>query len=242
MVRVVLAGVAAIALLGACTQHTDGTATDVTASATGTTSAAETTSAPATTGAAPATSSASPSSGMPDFGVVETTRRPLEPATWTCPEPAPPAGGSVAFLAPSALDAPEIAIALPAAWTSEPAPDGSALTLTGPDGTTGVLTVTPTDLGPAEAFETYSDDRTAGAPISSVSVLPAELCGYSGQKMLGMLSGGAGPAVEYRDRIAHVWTGGPSYLVAIRVEGPQGGEAVSAAADVILSDFGIRTP
>jgi hypothetical protein len=179
---------------------------------------------------------------MPSFGVVETTRRPLEPDAVTCAAPQrPPGAKQVSFTQP-APGTPTITIMVPDAWDFSVTQDVPTMQLTGPDGMSGSLSVTPTDLGPAEAFDKYSDDATAAAPISSVSVLPAELCGYSGQKILGMLSGGDGPPVEYRDRIAHLWTDGPSYLVAVHVQGPQGSAALAGAAVVITGDFGVQLP
>lgn len=237
--RVVVAGVASAALLTACAQSTDGAAETESTSAVP--SAASTVTS-ATGSAPPPTSSEPVPDGFPAFGVVETTRRPLEPGEWVCAPPAPAPGAREATFTPPGPGAPQITIALPDTWNSVAAQDGSQLVMTGPDDLTGTVTVMPTELDAAAAFEKYSDEQTADAPISSISVLPAELCGFSGQKMLGMLSGGASPPVEYLDRIAHVWTAGPAYLVAIHVQGPQGGDAVSEAADVILEDFGIRIP
>jgi hypothetical protein len=117
------------------------------------------------------------------------------------------------------------------------------LNLTGPNGLKGTVTVAPTELEPTEAFDKYSDDAMAKAPIASLSVLPGELCGYSGQKLMGMWSGsGSGGPVEYRDRIAHVWTNSTSYLVAIHLEGPQGASGFAAAEELMMKDFGIDIP
>jgi hypothetical protein len=237
--RVVVAGIASAALFTACAQSTDGAAETESASAA---SSAAPTATSASRSAAPPASSEPAPDGFPAFGVVETTRRPLEPGEWVCAPPTPAAGTREATFTPPGPGAPQITIALPDTWNSIASPDNSQLVMTGPNNLTGTVTVMSTELDPAAAFEKYSDEQTADAPISSISVLPAELCGFSGQKMLGMLSGGAGPPVEYLDRIAHVWTAGPAYLVAIHVQGPQGGDAVSEAADVILEDFGIRIP
>jgi hypothetical protein len=46
--------------------------------------------------------------------------------------------------------------------------------------------------------------------------------------------------VEYRDRIAHVWTNSASYLVAIHLEGPQGASGFAAAEELMMKDFGIE--
>ncbi|WP_422749452.1 hypothetical protein ACN27E_12470 [Mycobacterium sp. WMMD1722] len=240
MSRVVLAGAAAAALLSACAQNTAGTAETQSPAGASTTFPSSTTS--STAARSPATSSEPAPDGLPAFGVLETTRRPLEPGEWTCEPPPPGPGTREASFSPPEPGAPQITIALPETWTSAVSPDGAKLVMTGPDGLTGTLAVTPSGPDPAAAFEQYADQQTGQAPISSLSVLPADLCGYSGQKMLGMLSGGGAPPVEYLNRIAHVWTAGPSYLVAIHVQGPQNGDGATAAAKVILADFGIRIP
>jgi len=234
---IVCAGVTSMTLLCGCSESTDGTGTaapDAGSSPAGTSAATSTATASATTEPSPPE--------MPVFGVLETTRRPLGPDALTCEPPERPAGAQQVSFSQPAPGIPLITIMIPETWTTAVAQNDPTMSMTGPDGLTGRLTVTPTDLDPAAAFEKYSDDVTAEAPISSVSVLPAELCGYSGQELMGMLSGGEGDGIEYRDRIAHVWTDGPSYLVAIHVEGPQGGEALSAAADLILADFGVQIP
>lgn len=237
--KLVITIVVTAGVLCACTGKTGG---DAVAAESSVEPVASSTTAPP----ASATASSTSEPGRPDmpaFGVVETTRRPLGPDAQTCETPERPAGAhEVSFVQGSKPGTPVVTIMVPEAWTTAVAQDDTTMTLTGPGALTGTVTVSPTELGPAEAFEKYSDDVTATAPISSVSVLPGELCGYSGQKLMGMLSGGEGPPIEYEDRVAHVWTNGPSYLVAIHVEGPQGDAALSAASDVILGDFGIRIP
>ena len=64
----------------------------------------------------------------------------------------------------------------------------------------------PDHLDPAAAFTEYADEVMAVSAVSSVSVLPAELCGYSGQKLMGAWSDTPQQSVEFLDRIAHVWT------------------------------------
>ena len=92
--------------------------------------------------------------------------------------------------------------------------------LHGPDGITATVTIAETPLDPAAAFRQYADDAMAASAVSSVSVLPADLCGYSGQKLLGAWSDSPQQAVEFGDRIAHIWTNTDNYLVAVHVEGP----------------------
>ena len=66
---------------------------------------------------------------------------------------------------------------------------------------------------------------TRDATVSTVSVLPGEMCGYSGQKLMGVLSDGA-QSVQYQDRIVHVGvpigTTNQAYLIVVHVEAPTG--------------------
>ncbi len=62
----------------------------------------------------------------------------------------------------------------------------------------------------------------AVSPVSSVSVLPADLCGYSGQKLMGAWSDNPQQSVEFVDRIAHIWTDTDNYLVAVHAQAPAG--------------------
>ena len=67
------------------------------------------------------------------------------------------------------------------------------------------VTIAQTKLDPAEAFTEYADKVMAVSAVSSVSVLPAELCGYSGQKLMGAWSDTPQQSVEFLDRIvAHL--------------------------------------
>jgi hypothetical protein len=187
------------------------------------------------------TTSATPGPGS-GFGVVETTRRPLEPMAQTCkPAGREPGSQQVSFVQGGRPGTPIVELLAPEHWTFAPSAGNPTLNLTGPDGLSGTVTVAPTDLEPTKAFDKYSDDAMAKAPIASLSVLPAELCGYSGQRLMGMWSGsGSGGPVEYRDRIAHVWTNSASYLVAIHLEGPKDAPGFAAAEDLMMRDFGIE--
>ncbi|MCV7185840.1 hypothetical protein [Mycolicibacterium murale] len=169
-----------------------------------------------------------------DYGVVETSRVPVAPQAQTCPSPEPGPGRQL--VSSGGTDVPVVAVLAPDGWTAHGA------TLTGPAGMSASITVTPTDLGPAQAFESYADAAQDKAPISSLSILPAELCGYSGQEFRGMWSGAGDPPVDYRDRLLHVWTEGPSYLVVVHVEGPQGAPGLDAAQELITDRVGIRLP
>jgi hypothetical protein len=113
---------------------------------------------------------------------------------------------------------------------------------TGPDGMTGSLTVTPTDLAPADAFEKYADDIAKKAPISAINLRPVELCGYSGQILFGTLSGGPDAAVEFSDRLAHIWTNTATYLVAIHLQGPKDAPGFEDAKKALMGDFAVIIP
>lgn len=101
-----------------------------------------------------------------------------------------------------------------------------------------VVTITPTGLDPAAAFCEYVDVLTADATVSTVSTLPGELCGYSGQKLMGRLSDNA-QSVEYEDRIVHVGTGAKDYLIVVHVEAPSRTAGFDDAASVLTEDFEI---
>jgi len=227
-VLVVAAAVVAAGVSSGCTQTSDGHPVADSAVAPRVTTATST--APATTG------SASPD--VPAMGVTPTLREAVPPNALVC-LPTPAAGTPVTVQVSDAA-APKIVVALPEGWISAPSPGG--LTLTGPDGMAGAVDIGRTALDPAAAFEKYTDDVSALAPVSSVSVLPAENCGYSGQRLMGVLSGGQDGARTYEDRIGHVWTDEGDYLVTIHVAAPQGSPAFDAAAATLTADFAITLP
>lgn len=178
---------------------------------------------------------------LPTYGVLETTKRPVAAGELTCEPDSPPAHPVEARSA--APGSPTVIIGLPDGFAPGAAPQGDvALNLTGPDGLTATVTITPTTLDAANAFDKYDDDRTKGSPISSLSVLPGDLCGYSGQELMGMLADQPGQGIEYGDRLVHVWTNDGDFLVAVAVQGPDGSPGLDAAKSVLLEDFGIRMP
>lgn len=166
--------------------------------------------APASTSASVVvSSSATPTSdleaphGLPAYGVQETTKRPVSAGETTCTPDTPPAHPVEAHGA--APGSPTVILGLPDGFAPAADPQGDiALNLTGPDGRTGTVTITPTTLDAAAAFQAYGDDRTKGSEISSLSVLPGDLCGYSGQELMGMLADKPGQGVEFADRVVHV--------------------------------------
>ena len=99
----------------------------------------------------------------------------------------------------------------------------------GPDGMSATVSIAPTALDPEAAFRDYTDKIMAKSAVSTVSVLPAELCVYSGQKLMGAWSDTPQNSVEFFDRVAHVWTNTTNYLIAVHVEAPTGVDAARRA-------------
>jgi hypothetical protein len=182
---------------------------------------------------------------MSTIGVVETTRTPVERKARTCDPPAPgtEAGTQrVSFVQGASAGTPIVEIVAPDTWKFAVEQGSPVMAGTGPDGITGSLTVAPTDLGPAEAFDKYADDIAKKAPISAINLRPAELCGYSGQMLFGTLSGGPDEPVDFSDRIAHIWTNNATYLVAIHMQAPKGAPGFEDAKRVLTGDFGVVIP
>lgn len=223
---------ALVGLVSGCGESNDGAAARSKDSTTTPSTSASTTSTTAT-------------ASMSTIGVVETSRKPLEPKAKTCdPLPLGPAAGTqhVSFVQGGSPGTPIVDIVARDTWKFAVAQGNPVMAGTGPDGLTGSLTVTPTDLGPAEAFDKYADDIAKKAPISAINLRPAELCGYSGQELFGTLSGGAEPPVEFSDRIAHIWTNTATYLAAIHVQGPKDAPGFDVAKDTMMSDFAVVIP
>jgi len=192
---------------------------------------------PATTApSAPPTEDAGPAAP----GIVPTTRAPIPPNTVTCSQPVRPAVEAVAQVADP--QAPRITVAVPDGWTPTAGSGDVGVRLAGPGGMSATVTIARTQLDPAAAFDEYADKVMAVSPVSSVSVLPAELCGYSGQKLMGAWSNSPQQTVEFLDRIAHIWTDSGDYLVAVHVEAPGGTDGFDAASTVLIEDFAVVIP
>lgn len=173
-------------------------------------------------------------------GIVPTTRAPIPPNTVTCAQPVRPAVEAVAQV--SDPQAPRITVAVPDGWSVTPGSGDVGVRLDGPDGMSATVTIARTQLDPAAAFTEYADKVMAVSPVSSVSVLPAELCGYSGQKLMGAWSNSPQQSVEFLDRIAHIWTNSGDYLAAVHVQAPGGTAGFDAASTVLIEDFAVRIP
>ena len=174
---------------------------------------------------------------MPAYGVEPTTTRVLSPGEVTCP---PPPGPTVTA-GSQAPGSPTLTVAVPEGFT-EVTPHAAAVRLTGLAGMTAEITLTPTTRTARADFEQYADDRVAKHSISSVSVLPGDLCGYSGQKLTGILAEQPGKGIEYADRIVHVWTNQGAFLAVVRLEAPSETPGFDDASSAMLADFGITMP
>ena len=238
-VTVIAAALLAAGLIVGCGRG--GTPVSVSQSTDIATTTATTTKNSATSTSASATSSeTSESFELPAFGVEPTTRTALAPDAETC---AIDNAGNVTFGARVADPAaPVLVIGVPTGFLPSSGDADVAATMTGPDGMSATVTIAATDLDPAAAFKQYGENVTAGSEFSSISVLPGDLCGYSGQKLMGNLADKPGKGVEFRDRIAHIWTNTKNYLIAIHLQGPTAAAGLDDAEQVLMADFGIRIP
>lgn len=226
-----VAGCAALtaALVSSCGRSADGVAVTAGSASPTSTSIVATPATTTTTG-----TTEPPASSV--YGVVPTTRT----AVPSCDQVSTATATTVAVVADPA--APRITLGVPAGWTVAPGSGDVGARLSGPDAMSATVSITPSPVDAATAFTRYSDRVMAAAPISSVSVLPAELCGYSGQKLMGNWSDAPGQSQEFADRIAHIWTTTKDYLVAIHVQAPTGSPGFDAATSVLMDDFGIGIP
>jgi hypothetical protein len=159
-----------------------------------------------TTAAAPRQSD--PAEPVP--GVEVTLPEHIPPNAVVC-FPPPPTSGSMARASVRDPVAPALTVPLPDGWNSIPGTGDVALTSTGPEGMSVRVTITPTNLDPGGAFLRYAADLRTAKPGTNVTVKPAQFCGYSSQLLNGTV-GGPG-AVDFADRITHIWTNTRAYLV-----------------------------
>jgi hypothetical protein len=214
--------VCTVMLAPACTRSSDGAATAQSGQ-----SSTPATSSTTTASAAPP---AAPADDVP--GVVPTPG--ASPTDEDCAPAAPPAVPVDVRIDDPA--APTVVVGAPQEWTTTPSPDGA--TLTGPENMSATVTITATPLDAAAAFRGYADDLTAKTEMSTLSLLPAETCGFSGQKLMGMLGGTTPENVVYQARIVHV----PGYLIAVYVEAPTDTAGFDDAAAVLTQGLRIGLP
>jgi hypothetical protein len=166
------------------------------------------------------TSSAAPTPSDPAEtipGVETTLPQHIPPNAVVC-FPQPPFSGRLAMASVPDPVAPRIMFHLPDGWNSARANGDLAMTATGADGMFVRVTITPTELDAGGAFLRYAGDLRTAKPGVRVTVEAAQFCGYSSQLVGGTGSG----AVDFADRITHIWTNTKAYLVVIHVEGPAG--------------------
>lgn len=176
----------------------------------------------------------------PEPGVLPTLQVPVPAGTVTCPLPPDP--GVAVETTVSDPQAPRITVGIPVGWSFTRGTGDVAATMAGPERMTATVTIERTELAPAEAFREYADRIMASSAISTVSVLPAELCEYSGQKLMGAFSDTPENSVEFRDRLAHIWTNTANYLVSVHVEAPTGVDALDAAGARLTGDIKVEIP
>lgn len=188
-----------------------------------------------------ATAVPTPQGDQPAFGILPTTRTPVPPNTVACSQPIKPTVRMTAEV--DDPQAPRITVGVPDRWSMSAGTGDVGGHLDGPAGMQATVTIAPTQLDPAAAFRKYADDLMAESAVSTVSVLPGDLCGFSGQKLMGAWSDTPQNAVEYEDRVVHIWTNsGKNYLVAVHVQAPTGTPGFDSAAALLTEDFEIVLP
>lgn len=219
-----MAALATIALLSGCERTIDGVA--------------------AWTGgsAQSATGSHHPTKGdrAPVPGIETTLPEHIPPNAFVC-FPGPPGIGIGTIAQVSDPAAPRITLTVPEAWAADPGQGNAALSLSGPDGMTGTVTITVTTLDPASAFADYVATLANSKPDFHVDTVGVKFCGYSSQKLTGTFLGPQG-TVEFADRITHIWTNTSQYLVAVDLEGPQDAAGFGAAKAALMQDFAVVIP
>jgi hypothetical protein len=186
---------------------------------------------------------AAPPSGAGDQappGVVPTIQVPVPADAVTCAASDKP--GTVVTAAVSDPTAPKITVAVPPGWNSSPGSGDVGARMDGPDGMSATVTIAPSGLDPAAAFRDYTDQVMSQSPVSSVSILPGELCHYSGQKLMGAWSDTPQNSIQFVDRIVHVWTNTKNFLVSVHVQAPTGVDQLDAAGKLLTEDFEVRLP
>jgi hypothetical protein len=173
-------------------------------------------------------------------GVLPTIQVPVPVDAVTCAAPGKP--GSVFTAAVSDPTAPKITVAVPPGWNSSPGTGDVGARMDGPDGMSATVTIAPSGLDPAAAFRDYTDQVMAQSAVSSVSILPGELCDYSGQKLMGAWSDTPQNSIQFVDRIVHVWTNTKNFLVSVHVQAPSGVGQLDAAGRLLTEDFEVRLP
>ncbi|MGU3651065.1 hypothetical protein [Mycolicibacterium sp. A43C] len=74
-----------------------------------------------------------------------------------------------------------LTLAVPEGWSMQGGTGDIGARVSGPEQMSATVTIVATTSTPQAAFADYADRLTSGSSVSSLSVLPAELCDYSGQ-------------------------------------------------------------
>lgn len=174
-------------------------------------------------------------------GVLPTQRSPLPANVVACAPPSRPPVSVAAAIADAA--APRLTVGVPEGWSFTQGSGDVAVKMQGPHNMSASVTIAPTTLDPEAAFRDYTDKLMEKSSVSTVSILPAELCDYSGQKLMGTWSGDSPEnSIEFFDRVIHVWTNAGDFLVGIHVEAPAGVDGFDAASRVITDDVELTIP
>ena len=232
---IVAAALVALGVAG-CVRTTDGTAVRASGAAAPATSS--TTKTAPTRTAAPTRGPATPPT-VP--GVAPTLSAPIPPNALLCRQDPPGAGTSTPAEVADPV-APRLVVTVPAGWTSTPGQGDTALTMSGPDGMTGTVTIAATTLDPAAAFTRYANEVSTKAPMTILNTLPAPFCGYSSQRLMGTWAGTPQKSIEFADRLTHIWTNTNKYLVVIHMQGPAGAPGFSVARAALTAQFTVVIP
>ncbi|MDT5139720.1 MAG: hypothetical protein QOD58_3982 [Mycobacterium sp.] len=137
--------------------------------------------------------------------------------------------------------APRITITVPKGWQSTPGTGDTALMMSGPDTLSATVTIAATDLSPESAFLRYTAGVGGTMARRKFSVTGAPFCGYSSQQLAGTLQAPSG-AIDFADRLAHIWTNTKQYLVTIHLESHSGVPGFPAAKSLLTQDFAVVIP
>nr|WP_262491175.1 hypothetical protein [Mycobacterium simiae] len=173
-------------------------------------------------------------------GIVATQPESIPPDTVAC-TPSLTGEGQATLASVSDPAAPRITMSVPEGWSSALGSGDTALTLNGPKGMSAKVSIVATNLRPDSAFLTYTANLGGSMRRLNFSVTGVPFCGYSSQLLTGTLQGTSG-AIEFADRITHIWTNTKNYLVAIHLEGPAAVSGFRAAKAALMQNFAILIP
>ncbi|MGW0161113.1 hypothetical protein ACWDUN_17560 [Mycobacterium sp. NPDC003323] len=180
-------------------------------------------------------------SGHPDSGVLPTTGSPIPADTVTCEADRRPPVAMVAKVDDPM--APAVTVAVLDGWSMQGGSGDVGAQLNGPDGMSATVRIMATTLDPQAAFADHADRLTESAAVySSLVALPAPMCGYSGQKLLGGLSGTSEGDIQFVERVLHIPTEDRDYLVAVHTEAPAQTAGFDAVATQVTDIVEVGIP